>query len=380
MTDTHHRAPVLPRRLGRARCWMNDDPQTTFREAVIRSYHRGGTPLHAWFDNIPVLVTTMRRAQRTKTTTEADWLDTLDMVLAIPGLDINAADNNGDTALSLAVNLALRGVTFTFLHGAIERLLAAGADVWHGIDPCTNIVALMLRDKNRLLLDCPEHAELLQTVARAGDCDMAQIPAPRMRRKIACEPMDVPFAIGHTFACDRESVRFRRFKDVVMEARADGRSDNLLGLWFTAMPDPIVDIHAGGSEGGDTQDVLRGILALRSTNVNHQDNHGRTALHRVAAIDGIHLNDPHELRFDVTKRLLRAGADPLICNDEGMTALDVYLELRGDHPFDETQLLLEAFTARARREQKQELHRIADQASQGMTSAAPHATRARKRL
>lgn len=379
MSEITVRPWVLPRRLGRARCWMSEE-RTTFDDAVKRSEHEGGTPLHAWFEHIPVLVSTLRTATRTKRTTEADWLETLNMVLALPGLDVNAIDHNGRTALYLAVDLALRGRTLTFLHGAVERLLAAGADVWYESEKRTNVVALMVRDEHRLLRDCPEHAELLQTVARAGDCDMAQIPAPRMRRTIACEPMDVPFAIGHTFACDRESVRFRRFKDVVMEARAAGRNDNLLGLWFTAMPDPIVDIHAGGSEGGDTQDVLRDILALRSTNVNHRGDQGHTALHLVHTIDGVHYNDPGALRWDVTNRLLRAGADPLIRDDEGKTPLDLCIEVRGDDPFEGVQVLLEAFTARARREQKAELHRIADQASQGMAPAAPRTTRARKRL
>lgn len=376
MSDTPHRPWVLPRRLGRARCWKHDDPRTTFRDAVQRAAERGGNPLHAWFDNVPVLLSTWRKARRTKVTTEADWLETLNMVLALPGLDVNAIDRKGRTALDVAVDRALHGFSFTFLHGAIERLLAAGADVWYEKEPRTNVVERMIRDRHRLLHDSPHFAHLLQTVAKAGNCDMSQIPAPG-HRSIECEPMDVPFAIGHTLPNDGDGARFRRFKDLVMKARAAGKSDDLLALWFGAVPDPIVDLHAGGSEAGDTMDVLDGILRMKTTDVNHRGAGGDTALHLMSTIDGYQYHDPEAFRTSITKRLLRKGANPLVRNDEGKTALDVYLDTYGDDPFDATQLLLESFTGRALRVEQAELRKIADGVAQGGAGAP---ARGRRRL
>ena len=147
----------------------------------------------------------------------------------------------------MAVDRALHGFSFTFLHGAIERLLAAGADVWYEKEPRTNVVERMIRDRHRLLHDSPHFAHLLQTVAKAGNCDMSQIPAPG-HRSIECEPMDVPFAIGHTLPNDGDGARFRRFKDLVMKAAPFGVGEAPANpiVWRAGLKDEVRALEYAG--------------------------------------------------------------------------------------------------------------------------------------
>jgi len=380
MPDIKTKPQVLPRRLGRARCWSTESI-TTFREAVERDHdYRSYTPLHAWFRHIPVLVTTLRKAKRTKVTTEADWLETLDMVLALPGLDVNALDGDGKTALHRAVELAVGGTTFTFLQAAVERLIAAGADVRLEDGRGSSPLDVAIKDENDLLTRNGEHVDLIATLAAAGGIDPADLPEslkPKVPRKHASEPMDVPFAIGHTFSNGkaRAYFRHRRFKDDVIEARQDGGNDDLLVLWLRAHPEPIDAMRRDGADTGDAEDVLHAILELPTTDVNRMGGDGQTPLHRAITMTPPGWITEEDRRKSVTVALLRKGANPLVCDGDGKTPYALYVEAHGDDPFDMLRALLESLMVKERARQEAALRKIADeQCSEG----AP--ARGRKRL
>ncbi|XZF15813.1 ankyrin repeat domain-containing protein [Chitinophagaceae bacterium MMS25-I14] len=104
-------------------------------------------------------------------------------------------------------------------------------------------------------------------------------------------------------------------REILKQLVADGADLHQTCLLYGEEKTPI-ELIAGKST-----DILKAVLETGNADINHQDNHGNTLLHKVCAAHV--MNDAEKARetYRKVKLLLDNGADPSISNDKDETAL-----------------------------------------------------------